>query len=158
MLSAVTTPGREPVTAFDDTVDVEYSQFCLQDMARMHTPLSLEVPDGDDWLIVGGPGGVLFHSAGSDHNPPIRLEFWAGRPGVPDSPWQATAETAFTTVGAEVRLWSVTAAMGEHTLPLPGPGEYQVEAFVRVRPEGEEEFDDESEEEREQWLVRIWPA
>ncbi|MFD1147393.1 hypothetical protein [Saccharothrix hoggarensis] len=143
------------MTAFDDTVDVEYSQFCLQDMARNNSPLALEVPDGDDWLMVGGLGGVLFHSTDTDHNPPIRLELWSTRPTAPTASWHDSAEAVFRTESEEVRLWSPTAAMGEHTVPLPGPGEYHVEAFVRGREESDEHF---AGDEREHWLVRIWPV
>ncbi|MEU4446796.1 hypothetical protein AB0K14_26115 [Actinosynnema sp. NPDC050801] len=148
----MTTPAHGPVTAFDDTVDVEYSRFCLQDMVRMDGALSLRPPEDDDWLIVGGPGGVLFRSAGSDHNPPIRLELWAVRPEPPETRWRESAEAVFTSAGTELRLWSVTAALGERTLVLPGPGDYHVEAFVR----GEADPDEEPED--EEWLVRIWPA
>lgn len=159
MLIGMTVPVNGPVVAFDDTVEVEYSQFCLQDMARMHSALSVPVPERADWLLVGGRGGVLFQSVEDDHVPAVRLELWAGPPGSPpDSAWEESGETMFTSDGTELRLWSVTAAMGEHVLTLPAPGDYHVEAFVRGRAGIGDRVEEEIVEGSEQWLVRIWPA
>lgn len=153
----MTQPGSGAQVVIDDAVDVEYSQFCLQDMARLNSPLSAEVP-GKDWLLVGAQGGVLFHSSADDHAPAIRLELWLSAPDSPSESWNSTGEDTFVADSTELRLWSITAAMGEHTLVLPSPGSYHVRAFVWSQSDGNDLEDEESGEDLERWLIQIWPA
>lgn len=149
------------MAAIDDTVVVEYGQFCLQDMARLHPAAEAPVPASDDWLLVGGRGGLLFHSAESDHYPAVRLELWSTQPPTHDEPFDATGDATFSTDGTELRLWSITAAMGAHTLQLPTAGTYHVRAYVSGQAdiEAAEAAEPASfAEGLERWLVQIWPV
>lgn len=65
------------VAALNDTITVEYSRIVLQDTNRMNSPLAL-MTTSEDWLVMGGPGGLLLHSAGSDHLPRFVLRSGAG--------------------------------------------------------------------------------
>ena len=67
------------VTAIDDSIEVEYGQFLVQEIPMTRSVLNLPEPTGD-WLAVGGPGGLLLHSAGTDHYPAVRLELWDADP------------------------------------------------------------------------------
>lgn len=151
----------DPISVHDDTVVVEYGQFCLQDMARMHGATGVPVPAGGDWLLAGGRGGVLFHSAESDHYPAVRVELWASQPALRDEPFDATGDATFSTDGTELRLWSITAEMGAHTIGLPAAGTYHVRAHVSGQADirAAEAADPASfAEGLERWLVQIWPA
>ncbi|WP_447002385.1 hypothetical protein ACRAKI_21945 [Saccharothrix isguenensis] len=146
------------LTAIDDTIDVEYSQFLLQDMARLNSAATIQPPTAGEWLLAGGRGGVLFHSAENDHSPAVRIELWAAEPGAAEGQWDAMAEDRFEADSTELLLWSITAAQGDHTLTLPAPGTYRVRAYVtgqaEIRAAGEASF----AEGVERWLVQIWPA
>jgi hypothetical protein len=147
------------ISAIDHTVVVEYGRFCLQDTARLHPAAEAPVPANDDWLLAGGRGGVLFRSAESDHYPAVRLELWEARPPTYDEPFDATGEATFSTDGTELKLWSITAAMGAHSLQLPTAGTYHVRAHVsgQAAIEAAEAVDPASfAEGLERWLVQIW--
>ncbi|ANZ41695.1 hypothetical protein BBK82_42860 [Lentzea guizhouensis] len=149
-----------PLSAIDDTVVVEYGQFCLQDLARLHGAAEAPVPAGD-WLLVGGRGGVLFRSAESDHYPAVRVELWADRPPMHDEPFDATGDSTFSMDGTELQLWSITAATGCHTLRVPAANTYHVRAHVSGRADIEAvEANDPASfaEGVERWLIQIWPA
>lgn len=159
---------KSPSIVLDDEILVEYYRFYLQDMARMRTPSSIEVVPGLDWLMLGGPGGAVFNSHETDHNAAVRLEYWTQHPAEPDEPWTESAEGSIDLDSHEVRLWSVTAALGKETLALPSSGEYKIRAYV-WRSEDASEVDDldddldvEDEDpfpaDRERWLLQLWPA
>jgi hypothetical protein len=157
----MTSTPNAPLSAIDDTVDVEYGQFCLQDMARMHGAAEVPVPPHGDWLLVGGRGGVLFQSAESDHSPAIRVEVWTAQPPTRAEPFDATDDATFSTDGTELRLWSITAAMGSETLVLPAAGTYNVRAYVSGQADiqaAEAAEPASFAEGLEQWLIQIWPA
>lgn len=161
ILLGMTGAPSAPLSTIDDTVDVEYGQFCLQDMAGVHMAVEVSVPPGDDWLLAGGRGGVLFHSAESDHSPAIRVELWATQPPVRTGPFDATDDATFSTDGTELRLWSITAAMGDEILVLPAAGTYNVRAYVSGQADiraAEAAEPASFAEGLEQWLIQIWPA
>ena len=56
----MTEAPNAPMAAIDDTVVVEYGQFCLQDMARLHPAAEAPVPANDDWLLAGGRRAKLW--------------------------------------------------------------------------------------------------
>lgn len=150
-----------PLSAIDDTVIVEYGQFCLQDLARLHGATEAPIPADNDWLLAGGHGGVLFHSAESDHYPAVRVELWATQPPTHDKPFDATGDSTFSMDGTELQLWSITAAMGDHTIPVPAAGTYHVRAYVSgqadlVAAEAAEPAS--FVEDVERWLIQIWPV
>lgn len=161
ILLPVTGTPNAPSSAIDDTVIVEYGQFCLQDMARLYPAAGAPVPANDDWLLAGGRGGVLFHSAESDHYPAVRVELWATRPPARDEPFDAVGDATFSTDGTELQLWSITAAMGTRVLRLPAAGSYHVRAHVSGQAdiEAAEAAEPASfAEGLERWLIQIWPV
>ncbi len=86
-------------------------------MAR--SPLTLFPEDG--WFVVGGPGGLLLHSAATDHSPAVRLELWDDVPPITADGWDHVLELTCD-LDSAVRLQSVTAAHSAHSLPIVRPG------------------------------------
>ncbi|GLY34184.1 hypothetical protein Amsp01_002080 [Amycolatopsis sp. NBRC 101858] len=146
------------ITAVEDTVDVEYGQFVLQELPLVRNALSLSPPAGP-WIGVGGPGGLLLHSAATDHAPAVRLETWdSAPPGEPDSAaWDHVLELACD-LTTEVRLQSVTAAPGDHTLSLPRPGPHRARVHVGNQRGTAQLGEGSFATGIERWLIQLWPA
>ncbi|WP_447009114.1 hypothetical protein [Saccharothrix hoggarensis] len=142
----------------DDMVEVEYHRFTLQVFDSPHTAAAIQPPGPQDWLVAGGPGGVLFHSAGNDHTAAVRLELWASPPVREPGEWEAVAEDDFTADFDRLLLASFTSAPGQHVLTLPAPGAHRVRAYVRGRTAIEAAGPVSFAEGIERWLVQIWPA
>ncbi|MEU5790085.1 hypothetical protein ABZ754_20410 [Micromonospora purpureochromogenes] len=53
--------------------------FQLSDAINVGAPLA-ELDRSGSGLVVGGAGGVLFHSAGNNFYPSVWLELWATEP------------------------------------------------------------------------------
>ncbi|UOZ04882.1 hypothetical protein [Amycolatopsis sp. WQ 127309] len=118
--------------------------------------LDFAVPDGD-WLAVGGPGGLLLHSAGTDHYPAVRLELWDSEPlpGLGD-------RDQFIEVACDlsdlVRLQSVTATQSPHVLTITRPGPHRARVHSGHRAETAELEEGSFAEGVEGWLVQLWPG
>lgn len=83
------------------------------------------------------------------------------RPPKHDEPFDATGDATFSTDGTDLRLWSITAAMGARTLQLPTAGTYHVRAYVSGQADIEAAEATEPAsfaEGLERWLVQIWPV
>lgn len=144
------------VTAIDDSVDVEYGQFLVQEIPMGRSPLSLDVPTGD-WLAVGGPGGLLLHSAATDHHPAVRLELWDADPLPRQGDWDRVVEVACE-LSDQVRLQSVTAAQSPKVLAIARPGPHRARVHSGRRVEAAELGEGAFAEGVEGWLVQLWPA
>jgi len=146
------------VTAIDDTVDVEYGQFVLQEVPMTRSPLALPVPTGP-WLAAGGPGGLLLHSAATDHYPAVRVELWDGTPPADDGPsrWDEVLELTCD-LTAQTRLQSVTATPGERVLPIQRSGVHRARVHVGNRRDAVELGEGSFETGVEHWLIQLWPA
>jgi hypothetical protein len=140
----------------DDTVEVEYGQFVVQEVSMLRNPLTLPVPSGE-WLAAGGPGGLLLHSAATDHYPTVRLELWDGAaPAVPDT-WDRIVDVTCDLRSA-VRLQSVTATFSAHTLDIPRHGAHHARVHVGNRAEAAELDEGTFVTGVERWLIQLWPA
>ncbi|VVJ17212.1 Uncharacterised protein [Amycolatopsis camponoti] len=144
------------VAAIDDRIEVEYGQFLLQEIPMTRTALNLPVPRGD-WLAVGGPGGLLLHSAGTDHYPAVRLELWDvdPLPGLGD--WDQVVEVACD-LSDLVRLQSVTAIQSPNVLTIGRPGLHRARVHSGRRVEAAELEEGSYAEGVEGWLVQLWPG
>ncbi|WP_372672691.1 hypothetical protein [Amycolatopsis kentuckyensis] len=146
------------ITAIDDTVDVEFGQFALQELPMTRNALTLAVPAGP-WTAVGGPGGLLLHSAATDHSPAVRIELWdSPAPSEPGhDAWDHVLELACD-LATEARLQSVTATPGDHLLPITRPGPHHARVHVGNQSDtallGEGSFATGIE----RWLIQLWPA
>ncbi|WIV61372.1 hypothetical protein [Amycolatopsis nalaikhensis] len=145
------------IAAIDDTVEVEYGQFVLQEVSMSRNALGLPVPTGS-WTAVGGAGGLLLHSSATDHYPTVRVELWDGTPpGDERSGWAEVLELTCD-LATEVRLQSVTATFGEHTLQIPRPGVHHVRAAVGNQSDTAELGEGSFETGVERWLIQLWPV
>ncbi|WIY06763.1 hypothetical protein QRX60_24000 [Amycolatopsis mongoliensis] len=61
-------------------------------------------------------------------------------------------------LAAEARLQTVTAAPGNHTLPLPHPGAHQARVHVGNQDHTAELGEGSFEAGVEHWLIQLWPA
>lgn len=144
------------VAALEDTVVVEYGQFIVQEVSMLRSPLELPDPVGD-WVAVGGPGGLLLHSAATDHYPVVRLELWNDAPPTASGYWDHVLELTCE-VQSAVRLQSVTAAHSDHTLPIPQPGAHHARVHAGNRDEAAELDEGTLESGIERWLIQLWQA
>ena len=142
--------------ALDDTVEVEYSQFVVQEVSMLRNPLTLTVPAGE-WVVVGGDGGLLLHSAANDHYPTVRLELWDGAPPAAPGSWDHVLELTCD-LQAAVRLQSVTAAHSTHTLTIPRPGTSHARVHAGNQDEAAELDEGTFEAGVERWLIQFWAA
>jgi len=138
----------------DDTVEVEYGQFVVQEISMLRSPLALPVPTGE-WVAVGGPGGLLLHSAATDHYPAVRLELWDDAP--PNSPdgWDQVAELTCDLQSA-VRLQSVTATHSTHAMPIARPGAHHARVHAGNQDEAAKLDEGTFESGIERWLIQMW--
>jgi hypothetical protein len=144
------------VGALDDTVKVEYGQFVVQEVSMLRSPLVLPVPAGE-WVAVGGPGGLLLHSAATDHYPVVRLELWDDAPPTTPDGWDQVVELTCDLQSA-VRLQSVTATYSAHTLPIGRPGTHHARVHAGNQGEAAELDEGTLESGIERWLIQLWQA
>jgi hypothetical protein len=146
------------IAAVDDTVEVEYGQFVLQEIPMTRNALMLPVPAGP-WIAIGGDGGLLLHSAATDHYPTIRLEAWDSTPAGhgEHERWDHVLNLTCD-LEAEARLQSVTATPGNHTLRIPQPGFHQARVHVGNQGDSAELGEGSFEAGVEHWLIQIWPG
>ena len=142
--------------ALDDTVDVEYGQFVVQEVSMLRNPLALPVPAGE-WHAAGGPGGLLLHSAATDHYPTVRLELWDGAPPTAQGDWDQLVDLTCD-LDSAVRLQSVTAAFSAHTLTIPRPGAHHARVHAGNQAETADLDEGTFEAGVERWLIQLWPA
>ncbi|MEU0790686.1 hypothetical protein ABZ342_11510 [Amycolatopsis sp. NPDC005961] len=142
--------------AIDDRIEVEYGQFLLQEIPMTRTALTLPVPRGD-WLAVGGPGGLLLHSAGTDHYPAVRLELWDADPLPGLGDWDQVVEVACD-LRDLVRLQSVTAIQSPNVLTIGRPGPHRARVHSGRRVAAAELEEGSYAEGVEGWLVQLWPG
>ncbi|GLW90363.1 hypothetical protein [Actinokineospora globicatena] len=138
----------------DDTVDVEYGQFTVQEVSTMRHALAVGIPVGP-WTAVGGPGGLLLHSAANDHYPTVRLELWDGVPPTAPGDWDEVLELACD-IDSAVRLQSVTAYFSTHTLPIAHPGSHHARIHVGNRDAATELAEGTFTSAIERWLIQLW--
>jgi hypothetical protein len=141
--------------ALDDTVVVEYGQFVVQEISMLRSPLTL-FPEGE-WVAVGGPGGLLLHSAATDHYPAVRLELWDAAPPTAPDGWDHVLELTCV-LDSAVRLQSVTAAYSAHTLPITLPGAHHARVHAGNQDEAAELDEGTLETGIERWLIQLWQA
>jgi len=144
------------VAALEDTIMVEYGQFVVQEISMLRSPLALPDPAGD-WVAVGGPGGLLLHSAATDHYPLVRLELWNDAPPAASGRWDHVLELTCD-VQSAVRLQSVTADHSERTLPIEQTGAHHARVHVGNRDEAAELDEGTLESSVERWLIQLWQA
>ncbi|WIV52928.1 hypothetical protein [Amycolatopsis nalaikhensis] len=145
------------IAAIDDTVEVEYGQFVLQEVSMNRNSLALPVPTGS-WTAVGGAGGLLLHSAATDHYPTVRVELWDySPPNDQHSGWDQVLDLTCD-LTSEIRLQSVTATFGEHTLQLLAPGVHHARVAVGNQRDTVELGEGSFEAGVERWLIQLWPA
>jgi hypothetical protein len=144
------------LTAIDDSIDVEYGQFVVQEIPMTRNALNVPVPGGD-WLAVGGPGGLLLHSAGTDHYPAVRLELWDSEPLPGLGEGDRIVEVACD-LSDLVRLQSVTATPSPHVLTISRPGPHRARVHAGRRAETAELEEGSFAEGVESWLIQLWPA
>ncbi|MET9002285.1 hypothetical protein [Amycolatopsis sp. Hca4] len=144
------------IAAVDDTVDVEYGQFVLQELAMTRSPLTLPVPAGA-WTAVGGAGGLLLHSAATDHAPAVRIELWDGAPAGDTAEWDEVLDLTCD-LAADVRLQSVTATPGHHTLPITHPGAHHARIHAGNQRDAGRLGEGSWAEGVERWLIQLWPV
>ncbi|MEV8442159.1 hypothetical protein AB0425_32690 [Actinosynnema sp. NPDC051121] len=144
------------MTALDDTVVVEYGQFVVQEAGMLRSPLTLLVPPGE-WVAVGGAGGLLLHSAATDHCPAVRLELWDDAPPSAPDDWDHVVELTCDLQSA-VRLQSVTATCSAHTLPITRSGAHHARVHAGNQDEAAELDEGTLESGIERWLIQIWQA
>jgi hypothetical protein len=125
----------------------------VQEVSMLRSPLTLP----GDRVAVGGPGGLLLHSAATDHYPQVRLEFWDGPPSAEPGSWGHVLELNCE-VQSPVRLQPVTADHSDHTLPIPHPGDYHARVHVGHQNEAAELDEGTLGSGVEHWLIQLWPA
>lgn len=142
--------------AIDDTVDVEYGRFVLQESTMTRHALALPVPAGE-WVAIGGPGGLLLHSAATDHYPAVRLELWDDTPPAAPGTWNHVLDLTCD-LDTEVRLQSVTATSSTHSLAIPQSGPHH--ARIHAGNQGAAGRLDAGTFAAgvERWLIQLWPA
>jgi hypothetical protein len=142
--------------AIDDTVDVEYSRFVLQESTMTRHALALPTPSGE-WIAVGGPGGLLLHSAATDHHPAVRLELWDGTPPAAPGTWDHILELTCD-LDTEVRLQSVTATSSTHVLAIAEPGPHHARTHVGNQDRAGQLDQGTFAAGIERWLIQLWAA
>jgi hypothetical protein len=145
----------------DSSVLVEFSQFIIQDHDGNHHALSLGVPEQPATRVVGGRGGLWIRSSATDHQTAVRLQLWDSEPPPPpESPWAYVGHADFSTDGARLRLWSVTAAHGDGELSLERGGAFHAQVFATPGATDAQDADHPEDadypEDVEKWLVRMW--
>ena len=93
---------------------------------------------------------------GTDHYPTVRIEVWDDTPPSPGN-WDQSLDLTCD-LATEVRLQSVTAAFGEHTLTVPRPGAHHARVHVADQRETAELEEGSFETGIERWLIQLWPA
>ena len=144
------------IAAVDDTVDVEYGQFVLQELSMTRSPLTLSVPTGS-WTAVGGAGGLLLHSAATDHSPAVRVELWDSAPPGDTAEWNQVLDLRCD-LAADARLQSVTATPGHHTLLITRPGAHHARVHAGNQRDTGLLGEGSLAEGVERWLIQLWPA
>ncbi|MCK9921178.1 hypothetical protein MXD61_04540 [Frankia sp. AgPm24] len=155
--------GLELLAAYEDEIDVEYSQFLVKDeglawrtdpnLADPEPPLSADelVRSGVDWICVG--------SNAQDHTAHARLEAWRGEPPRQDD-WELTEDFAFTATSGRLFLDTVTTGPASLTerLALPAPGGYRGRAYSRGRAEARRALAETFEvpDGTEKYLFQFW--
>jgi hypothetical protein len=142
--------------SLDDTIGVEFGQFVVQEISMSRSPLSLPAPAGE-WLAVGGPGGLLLHSAGNDHYPTVCLELWDGAPPTAPGDWDQIVDLTCD-LQSEVRLQTVMSVFSEHTLAITRQGLHCVRVHAGNRAEAAELEEATYVSGVERWLIQFWPA
>ncbi|MFI5589092.1 hypothetical protein ACIA5G_28825 [Amycolatopsis sp. NPDC051758] len=142
--------------AIDDSIVVEYGQFLVQESGMLRPAGVLPVPRGP-WVAVGGPGGLLLHSAATDHHPAVRLELWDEEPPADGGAWDSVLDLACE-LDSGVRLLSIMAAMTPMVLPLPRPGSYHARVHSGDREEAGRLDEATFARAVERWLIQFWPA
>jgi hypothetical protein len=142
--------------ALNDTIVVEYGQFVVQEVSMSRLALALPFPAGE-WVAVGGPGGLLLHSAANDHYPAVRLELWDSTPPAAAGGWDHVLDLTCD-LGTDVRLQSVTATYSAHTLAIPRPGAHRARVHAGNQEEAAELDEGTFETAVERWLIQLWPA
>jgi hypothetical protein len=95
----------------------------------------------------------------TDHYPTVRIELWDDAP--PDDAKQRGWDQIVNLtcdLTTEVRLQSVTATPGEHTLRIPQPGRHHARVTVGNQADTAELGDGSFETAVERWLIQLWPA
>jgi hypothetical protein len=146
----------ELLAAIDSTITVEYGQFVLQEVSMARNALTVGEPSGD-WLVVGGAGGLLLHSAGNDHDPTVRVELWDAEPPAAPGEWDRVVTVACD-LADQVRLQSVTAAMAPEVLTLAQPGPHHARVHEGGRAATAELDEGTFAEGVERWLIQLWSA
>jgi hypothetical protein len=142
--------------ALDDTVEVEYGQFVVQETSMLRSPLALPVPTGE-WVAVGGAGGLLLHSVANDHYPAVRLELWDGVPPAAPGKWDQVLDLTCD-LGSGVRLQSVTATHSANTLEIARQGGHHARVHAGNQDEAAELDEGTFESGVERWLIQLWPV
>lgn len=142
--------------ALDDTIDVEYSQFLVQEVCMFRSPLALPGPTGE-WVAIGKPGGLLLHSAANDHYPTVRLELWDGAPPAAARNWDQVVDLTCD-LESGVRLQSITATYSPHTLEISRQGAHHARVHVGNQDEAAELDEGTFETGVERWLIQLWLA
>ncbi|SNQ51833.1 conserved hypothetical protein [Frankia canadensis] len=153
------------LAAYEDEIDVEYSQFLVKDegmawltdsnLAAPEPPLAADelLRTGVDWICVG--------SNAQDHTAHARLESWRGEPGRQDG-WELTEDFDFTATSGRLLLDTLTTgpASVDERLTLPSPGRYRGRAYSRGRADARqalaETFD--VPDGTETYLIQFWGA
>lgn len=142
------------VKAVEDTIVVEYSRFLVQEISMGRSPMAPSAPRGE-WIAVGAPGGLLLHSAATDHYPVVRLELWDGAPPPSSDDWDHVVEVTCD-VDSAVRLQSVTAAQSDHSLPITQPGAHHARIHAGNQAETARLDEGTLESGIERWLIQMW--
>lgn len=151
------------LTAYDDRVEVEYSQFRVQDegsawLGNDDVP-SPEAPDVDD-LLTSGTDWINIGSGTQDHTASARLENWSGEPER-QAGWELTKDFDFTCTTGRIFLNSLTMGPSSpgHRFILGSPGRYHGRAYSRGRQEAEDAFElGDVPEGTERYLIQFWPS
>ncbi|MFJ2774689.1 hypothetical protein [Streptomyces sp. NPDC087300] len=139
------------------TPRIEYHQFKLVDLDG-----TLDVPN--NWpqhsrIATAAGHGVLFHTAGNDFHPFVRLEAWPTEPPrQADGLWEVAGEAEFLsdTGTLLLREWDSGPACDPISIGLPGA--YRLRAYCRGRAEAKALIGQEMYYEGvEEWLLQVWP-
>ncbi|MEV4599856.1 hypothetical protein AB0K15_20960 [Amycolatopsis sp. NPDC049253] len=142
--------------AIDSSITVEYGQFVLQEIPMSRNALGVGEPRGD-WLVLGGAGGLMLHSAGNAHDPAVRVELWDTEPPAAHGEWDQVVTVACD-LADQVRLQSVTAAMSPDVLTLGRPGPHHARVHGGGRAATAKLDEGTFAEGVERWLIQLWPA
>ncbi|CAO5257765.1 conserved hypothetical protein [Frankia sp. AgKG'84/4] len=153
----------ELLAAYEDEIDVEYSQWLVKDegMAWLtnsavpapEPPLAAEelLRVGVDWICVG--------SNAQNHVARARLESWRGEPARQDG-WELTEDFDFTATSGKLLLDTLTTGPASVTerLTLPSPGRYQARAYSWGRTEARRALAETFEvpDGTETYLIQFW--